>query len=44
MTTQHLPHRGHDGDVEGRHRLVEQQQPRLGGEGPGDRDALGLAA
>ena len=29
--------------VEGGERLVEQQQPRLGGQGPGDGDALRLA-
>ncbi len=41
---QRLPQRRRDRDVEGGHRLVEQQQPRLGGQGPGDGDALGLTA
>ena len=41
---QHLAQRGRDRDVEGGHRLVEQQQPRVGGERPGDRDPLRLAA
>ena len=35
---------GRHRDVEGGHRLVEQQQPRLGGQRPGHRDPLGLAA
>ena len=38
------PQRHRHGDVEPGERLVEQQQPRLGGEGARDRDALGLAA
>ena len=39
-----LPQRRGDGDVERGHRLVEQQEPRLGGQRPGDRDALGLSS
>ena len=35
---------GRDRDVEGGQRLVEQQQPRVGGERPGHGDPLGLAA
>ena len=35
---------GLDRHVEGRHRLVEDEQPRLQGERPGDADALLLAA
>ena len=35
---------GLDGDVERRHGLVEDDQPRLGRQGPGDRDPLALAA
>ena len=41
---QHLPERRGDRDVERGHRLVEQQQPRVGGEGPGDGDPLRLPA
>ena len=33
-----------DRDVERRHRLVQDQHPRLGGQRAGDRDALALAA
>jgi hypothetical protein len=40
--SQRLPQRRGDRDVERRHRLVEEQQPRLGGEGAGDGGALGL--
>ncbi len=40
---QQLAQRRGDGDVEGGHRLVEQQQPRVGGQCPGDRHPLGLA-
>jgi len=32
------------GDVQGTHRFVQHQQPRLQGNGPGDGDALPLAA
>ena len=39
-----LPQRGQHGDVERSHGLVEQEQGRVGGKGPGHRDALGLAA
>ena len=35
---------GLDGDVERRHRLVEQHQPRPHGERAGEADALALAA
>ena len=38
------PQRHRDPDVEGGQRLVEQQQPGLGGQRPGDRDPLRLAA
>ncbi len=40
---QRLPDGGRDGDVEGGHRLVEQEQPWLRGQGSGDGGALGLA-
>src|SRR6185503_7635607 len=33
-----------DGDVEGRHRLVGDDEPRVHGQGAGDTDALSLAA
>ena len=39
-----LPQSGGDVDVERRHRLVQEQQPGIGGQGPGDRDLLGLPA
>jgi hypothetical protein len=41
---QHLPHGGLHGHVERRHRLVEEQDPWVGGQGSGDGDPLGLAA
>ena len=41
---QRLAQRRRDGDVERGHRLVEQEQPRLGCQRPGHRDPLGLAA
>ena len=36
--------RGGGGHVEGRHRFVEQQQSRFGGQRAGDGDALSLAS
>ena len=41
---QRLPQGRGDGDVERGHRLVEQQQPGVGGERAGHRDPLGLPA
>ena len=41
---QRLPQRRRDSDVEGGHGLVEEQQPRVGGQGAGDRDPLRLTA
>ena len=41
---QQLPQRRCDRDVERGHRLVQQQQRRIGGERAGDRDPLGLPA
>ena len=41
---EHLAQRRRDRDVEGGHRLVEQQYVGLRGECPGDRDPLRLAA
>ena len=39
-----VDHLGLDRDVEGRDGLVADDEPRLDGEGPGDADALPLAA
>ena len=39
-----VDHAGLDRDVEGRHRLVEHHQVGVEREGPGDPDALALAA
>ena len=41
---QEIQHLRLDRDVEGRDGLVEDDEARLGREGPGDRDALALAA
>ena len=41
---QQSSHRGRRGDIERRHGFVEQKNPRFGGKGSGDRDALRLAA
>ena len=41
---QHLAYGRGDGDVERGHRLVEEQQPWVGGECAGDRDPLRLAS
>ena len=39
-----VQHLGLDGDVEGGGRLVADEEPGPGREGPGDRDALALTA
>jgi len=41
---EHPAQQGRDRDIQGRHRFVEQQQPRLGGQRAGDRHPLGLSA
>ena len=44
VTAEVAAHVAAGADVEGGQRFVEQQQPWLGGQGPGERDALGLTA
>jgi hypothetical protein len=44
LVPQQLSHRRRSRDVETGERFVEQQHVGFGGEGPGERDALSLAA